>query len=76
MRPSSITEVEERILHWILHSLEGIDELAVSMAAGLKEDGSPIDSVANKRFLKGASNVKKQIERLHAQRVRKMEGTE
>jgi hypothetical protein len=72
MRPSTITEVEEKILNWILNGLEGIDELATSMQAGLLPDGTPVDPVANKRFMKGALNVKKQIQRLHSQRLKKM----
>jgi hypothetical protein len=75
-RPGSIIEVEARILYWILNELEGIDVLAISMQAGLLPDGTPVDPTANKRFMKGALNVKKQVERLHAQRVKKMEANE
>ena len=75
-RPGSIIEVEAKILYWILNELEGIDGLAISMQAGLLPDGTPVDPTANKRFMKGASNVKKQVQRLHAQRVRRMESDE
>lgn len=76
-RAKNTNEVEFHVLNYLLNgdgaNITDLSSLALKMQAGIKPDGQPIDPVAHKRFTKGVSNIKEQLERLLLQRKRKME---
>jgi hypothetical protein len=76
-RAKNTNEVEFHVLNYLLNgegaNVKDLSALALKMGAGIKPDGQPIDPTAHKRFTKGVSNVKLQLERLLTQRKKKME---
>jgi 50S ribosomal subunit-associated GTPase HflX len=79
-RAKNTNEVEFHVLNYLLNgqaaNVTDLSSLALKMHAGIKADGEPVDPVAHKRFTKGVSNIKEQLERLLQQRKRKMEAKE
>tara|TARA_B110000902_G_C14123754_1_gene519195 strand:- start:94 stop:342 length:249 start_codon:yes stop_codon:yes gene_type:complete len=76
-RAKNTNEVEFHVLNYLLNgegsNMKDLSALALKMSAGIKPNGEPVDPTAHKRFVKGVSNIKEQLERLLMQRERKME---
>jgi len=54
-------------------NMNGLDDLAHRMGAGLDDAGMPLDATAHKRFKAGMEEIHSQLQRLLKQRVKRIE---